>query len=354
METSITYRFYDLDTGNYFCRGYKKYNTDLSFEFDYLNRDTMEIPFDYIDRVDVKGKIVVVHIARKIAFVGVCLSNYDTNVIKATDFLTFLDTNFVVSDFVTKETSVEELIYNIINSKYLVNSDTIANINTLTLKKSTDTIGTFYSESNTELLSDLIKSAFKKYNIILKTTFNIKTKKVEVEIFQKEKTFLNIWENSQVEDLEYDSFSMQTNKLILYSAENNAYLNTYYLLADSTITEDATATGRITPIKEEYSFVSADSDSGEYDTLSVAEEKLTPIIYNSDIKFKLLSTSKIYDIENITIGQYINFKTQNFGILQSVISSISYEANDLYIIIKCGTNNITLTNVINKLIRKAG
>ncbi len=354
MNKNITYRFYDLESGDYFTRGYKHYSTDLTFEYDYLNRDTVEIPFDYIERIDVKGKIVVVQIARKVVFVGVCLSNFDTNVIKAVDYLTFLDTSFVVKDYTTKDTSVEGLLFDIINDKYLNNSDALANVTTLSLDKQTDSIGTFYSESNTELLSDLIKSAFKKYNIILKADFNIENKKVEIKIFKKEKTFLNIWENNQLENFEYDSFSMQTNKLIIHDSEDDSYLTTYYLLTDSSITEDSTDSQRITPIVEEYAFITKNSDTGMYDTISVAEEKLTPIIYNTDIKFKLLAISQIYDLENLSIGQYVNLKTKNFGIIQSVISSISYEANDIYVIIKCGTNNVTLTNVINKLIRKAG
>lgn len=201
--------------------------------------------------------------------------------------------------------TLEDYIAARISELYISNTDTAMNIGA-TVRTETSTndwqldIETMEEDTTlceVNLFDDIILPAFKAYEVIIKSAFNLGTKKIDFVITKNTAADVTIEADLPAvieKQITVRKSRAQTNKLTVYNKDDwSAAPIVYYLHPDGTFsTED---TDRITPVKWDYSVITSGESAEEEAERVFAEEK-----YNN------LITLTIVKPPAIEIGQHVN------------------------------------------------
>ncbi len=218
---------------------------------------------------------------------------------------------------------------------FITSSDTFLNIPYLTINNNITgvLVYSFYNESTglqTTNLVELFINLFTKLNIVLKTTININTKKLILDINYINEPKLLIKENQTLSNVTISSISIPINRVIFVDDTNNRIVENYYLLNDNSITNNINNLNRLKPVKIKYQAVKV-AEAPDYYTL--AKQELVKDIYSHEIEMSILNTVKWIDLNSIYIGRKIMFNYNN-TFYDTIVSGIKNDGTS--IVVKMG------------------
>lgn len=293
---------------------------------------------------------IVLKKGRSEIFVGVITAYSDVQNLELVSLLDYMDFPMHIAES-TSTVFWSEYTYNVLSAQFVSNPDTLQNIPNLTITyedNSTDISGRYTSENTDQIqFQEFRQWLFKKHNIIIDVTFSHNAKTIAINVApnttSERGVNVSLFDVTNVVNID---FSMQTNKLIVYSKVSDAetgittysLLNTYYLLSDGTTTTDPSASGRLTPIVQQIVYCDPADES------DVVETNLTSWEYNEELSFDVLNESNILDVQSYHIGDPIKLHYGNYISVRTKISGI--HRGELYTTFTCGINRYTLENYL--------
>lgn len=356
----IFYDFYEIQSLTYVGTALSQSISD--FTYDYLKKNNLSFDIDMIvggQQIDYFNNCLVnIRIENESQqsqhiFTGITTQNEEGK-INCSTILDYIDCNFVVQEYNFSNVVIEDVIAQIINEKFKTNVDDLKNI-MIDVTSTTSTSGTIYFEQDkfTYTLKDLIVDSFKLFNIVVDGYYDYESSMIKIEIGKEESAILDIdFKTFDVIDFSYTDIEQTTNKVNLYEkitdetsgAVTYNKLDTYYLLVDGTHTTDPNAIGRISNVVETYDTVENDSTKIQ----DYLNKNLINTSYNSELSFRIKKDSKLYNQDDFFIGKKLRLYTDNFGLIETIISEKIIEKNSGYNTIKCGNNNFDLITILKK------
>lgn len=362
MSNKLYYKteIYDYKTLEYFNT--YVIETPQTLDEDYIDYLNLNIQFKkLIPKLEILGKVcVITDNLNNVYYIGrvVILDNYDCTL---KDYRASLDMPIRTDTPFTGV--IEDYLSNLITSNYITSDDPFKNINNLSVVTHTSTNGTFNWEKTSRSLESIIQLAFTRFNIKLDYTFNLNTSELIINIIKVDDTPIEISSDNSdtILNLNIESI-LGTTKCIIYekiiedisvdeinethtsTTIGGEYITTYYLKFDGSLTQNVNDVNRIPFVNEEIIDVDTSTESA-YDK---AYEKMSLSNYNHEIKLSIKKDTKLYNIDNLEIGTNLIVYNKNLPI-NTIITGIEKDINNIYINYTLGVQRITITNVIKKL-----
>lgn len=206
---------------------------------------------------------------------------------------------------------------------------------------------------------DMLKDLMSISNMGVKFVYNQENVPLTItmKIFDRgtTKTIVNIG-SEFVSDVSVSNDAKEAYNVLEMVPKADNYLSTstykYYLLNDGTITADATASGRIFPIKKQVIYYT-DTDYSNSSLESTAKTELTPTLLSHEITFTMriedISIQSIKDfINNAYCGQRVRLYNVpgESSYVDSEVSQMKF-TRDGRITFTCGYSRSSLTDMLN-------
>jgi hypothetical protein len=247
-----------------------------------------------------------------------------------------------------------DYLYQIIQSHFITNPDSLQNLTYLTVTKSASVSGALnFNDNNIVTMAKIFELISKGYGINFKTdvlylrgritgiAFDIINVKQGMVIKSNFSSILQVQTS--------DSTSQLVNKVIFYPrSDNTTYqsVKTYYLLKNGEVSEDANASNRYNSIITK-SFIYSDN---EYvSLLTKAKSEMVTSKLDHNITFTLDMNNKVFKpFRNINLGDYVSFIHQG-KTYDSVVTGITFKDSLQYPTITLGEYRVKLTEKIQLL-----
>jgi hypothetical protein len=250
----------------------------------------------------------------------------------------------------------------LINKVVWINSDTNSSVSFSWLSyNSVDFIGNTPSWDSDNPINclDMLKDLMSISNLGVKFVYNQENVPLTITmtIFDRgtSKTIVNIG-SEFVSDVSASNDSKEAYNVLEIVPKADNYLSTttykYYLLNDGTITDDATQSGRIFPVKKQVIYYT-DTDYSNGGLASTAKSELTPTLLSHEITFTMriedISIDSIKDfIKNAYCGERVRLYNVpgESSYVDSEISQMKF-TRDGRITFTCGYSRSSLTDMLN-------
>lgn len=349
--------------------------------FDYLDRLIIDVPTtitqDYIDynNIDLTFKSSVLTNLQLLGKVGVVTDNCNTvyyigriimadnNIVTLKEYRAGLDMPIRTDTPFTG--TIETYLKSLITNNYITTTDNFKKISNLIITTSTSTTGVFNWENLQHNLEDIIQLAFERFNIKLKYDFNLNTRELTINISATDITPKELCTDNSDVNIDFNIKSIiGTTKCIFYKRiftettvdeitgdhtekkVGGEKLGERYLKNDNSITDDIDDVERVEYVDEKI--IDIDPDMEDIDT--AARNAMNLKNKNHEIKIRVNKNTKLYDLSTFEVGSYINLKSGGINI-SSIITSISYEATNLFIEYTLGIQRIKLTSILKQVIK---
>ena len=338
------------------------YNVDsVDYKFDYMSLSETVICIPFTNNVSIGDYIRVQNDSHEFSgyitrlSVDETLEGFTNVAFKPFLGLFDVDVMFTVAD--QGSDPLEDTLSDYIKAYFVNNSDTSQNIYGLEVETISSTASwTFFLEESEQgtgktivnLLS-VIRSALTKYNVAVYITPNFETKKLHVEIGDKQLSSFTIEADlpSVIKRaVTVNENKSDVNKLIVYAQSNMTTSQIYYLHPDGTY--DTTNSNRITPVIYEIQTVSV---SGSQTFVGEAQKAADKLFGNNKkenlIEITIQQDNKMVNPDDLEIGQAVTVITNGKAYV-SIFTG--YEIKDVTKLI-FGTIRLDLTKILKEAIK---
>lgn len=348
-ENLCSYWVYDKLTFNYLHTGWC---TKPSIEIDYLTKIHTTINIDDMHTINqFQNCLIVIKSGRDEIFYGVITSYGDSYTLICNSLLDYID--FPTFIWHNDEYEPCEMLATILEREYILNTDTQCRLPNLTVtyEPSSHSLKWKDDDSTTYYLQEIREKLFKSYNIILEITFSHNDKSINFHVYKNTTGIRSISTKlHDVVNVTNLDFTMVTNKCAVYNKWTTTdetteeqtthiqYVDDYFLLDDGSTTDDPLADGRLTPVIRELVYCEKGEEAQAIaDTLQSWE-------YNEELEFKVLTESKMIEVDTYNIGDPLQIHYGNYVTVKTIISGMYKDG--LYTVFKCGLNRNTLENYL--------
>lgn len=238
------------------------------------------------------------------------------------------------------ESGIEDFIAKEINNNFTNSDDTLLNINWLDVEVKTHTKITKSVDNDNGIYNfhTFITNCNQNYNIVL--DFSYINKRIKLTIYKQENEVQLI--DTTISDISNYVEKFETNIIAKVVVKTETDIQKWYLLSDRTTTEDKNNENRaVGDIETIYTSKSEDAKQ-------TALNKFKSNTYNHYISFKINRNSKLFNVEKMKIGTPLSVRTNNNIILDTYISAIKDDGNNL-VEITCGNMRV---DFIDKLLKE--
>ena len=231
-------------------------------------------------------------------------------------FVELLNTQILFDTNLQGSGTMEEFICGHIRETFMENTDTLQNINGLTLSVTSGTEGWDLhitpSESGghyniVNFMDSVIIPAMQKYGIVIKTQLDVQKKRLHMMVGKAAASVVMIESdlpNIIQKNVIIKQVSADVNKLVLYNSLDYTQTRTYYLHSD--LGYDTNDTDRITPVVCELQAVSHDGDDFESAAISTAHNKFSSLAYSNLIELTLANDDSLVKPWTLEFGQEVD------------------------------------------------
>ncbi|QLY40168.1 hypothetical protein HF295_04540 [Hujiaoplasma nucleasis] len=310
-----------------------------------------------VNKININCKIgdILVLKTDKFSYIGILesieLNDDFTSMIKSLDFREIFNLDTPAISF---SGDVADYIYQVITSHFKNNSDSMQNLNYLTIEKETSVNGQLNFDSDKIInISKIFELGSKSYGLSFSTdvtylrgritgiVFRILPVKSGIKMRSDFSSILNIKTN--------DSTSQLINKVIFYPRSDNQIhksIKTYYLLTNGHITESPIPDKRYNSVMSR-TYMYTDKDFDTLDTKARSDMVKSKLDHN--IEFMIDMNNKVFiPFENINLGDYVSFihKGKTY---ESIVTGISFKDSMNYALVTLGEYRVKLTEKIQLL-----
>lgn len=250
--------------------------------------------------------------------------------------------------------NIADYLGEIIRNTFITNTDTLENLNYLTVSKETSKLGTLNFEQDKFLkLSEIMELISKSYGVSIKEEIVLTQGKFTSICLR----IVNVTEGLKIKadtlslnDLTINQASETVvNKLEFYPKDENTVdkrIRIFYLLTDGTITEDKKDVRRYSEVSSKIKTYK----DGEYETLlAQAQNELSVTRTDHQISFTVdMKNQIIRPFNNIFIGDFVEFMFQG-KTYDSIVTAMSFKDSIKACQITLGEYRIKLTEKIQIL-----
>lgn len=226
--------------------------------------------------------------------------------------------------------TLENWMADIIRNTYIDNADTMQNITGLIVETYSVTENAMLGlETNiVNLYKDIIVPAFINYGVVVTFTINPQKKNIICTIKSSAAGAITIeseLENIIDRNIVIKESEETLNKLILVNEDNESEKAVYYRLSDNSITTNALAEGRITPVVFDTVYISA---SGTETFADKAYDKAFSTLkaeeYNNLIELTVIDTDDLIKPYELEVGQTVEVIYKD-NIYSSILTGAEYK-----------------------------
>lgn len=304
----------------------KVYNIEI-FQSDFTYRSStqisdIQIEMDYLDiqknKIKTKGVVAFagdyIRIStNEVEIDGIITGVVEENNYKVISFKSFMDifnNNIHVDITQLSTTTMEGFISGLITANYISNSDTLQNIQGLSVSVLSGTSGTSLDvETNiVNFYKDIVYSAFLQYNIVVRFSISTQQKKILCSIEKNIEPNLTIetrLPNIIDKNIDLGITKESYNKLTVINEANQTEKEVYYLHPDNTV--NTTNTNRIEPVVFDTVFTTI--ASGKTFSQSAHDKAITILKqneYNNLIELEMATNDSLINPLTLKIGQRVS------------------------------------------------
>lgn len=355
----VQYRVYDRYNLDYVDGGVIR---DYTVDMDYIsnNASTITLPDETYAK---KGDVVVVMSGTEKLFMG-CVTAVD-NTKKTISFKhmkeLFNDTVlniFKYASILGYKFDAVEAVYEIIRLGFIDNTDTKRRLPMILEKRGTATGAVWTDESDTINVLDFIGWVFDGKNVYLDFDIDFVENKIRCVIIKNITTGFVIKDNIKLSEPAFDKNELPAqNTAIVYNADSGTIYGTYYLLADNTVTTNASHAKRLLPAQTKYVSYNPNDENTTFTPLEVATSELQGNIYNHCIQYKLAKEQNMVKATAFKYGDGVKI-IYNEREYDSIFTGLKFNSTDPYYTCFFGKTRIDFTDrlklYIDKRYRKKG
>jgi hypothetical protein len=344
------YRVYDRQTLGYVDGGIiRDYTVDMDYIAD--NASTLTLTEETLAK---KGDIVVgIHGVEKL-FIG-AISAVD-NTKKAISFKhpkeLFADTvlnPFKYTGTIGYKFDAVGALETIITLAFVSTDDAKKRLPLSIEKRGNAPNAVWTEDGDTLSISDLIAWAFDSHNVYLDFDIDFALNRLVVRIIKNTVTGYVIKDNIKLSTPTFDKNELPTyNKAVVYNKDSGAIVGTFYLLADNTVTGNASAATRLLPVSTKY--IEYDAEKG-YTPQEVATSELQGNIFNHCIQYKLSKEQNLVKPFQFNVGDGVKIIYDGRE-YDSIFTGLKFNKSDPYVTCLFGKTRIDFTDRLKQYITK--
>jgi len=237
----------------------------------------------------------------------------------------------------------------ILSLAFVTTDDTQRRLPLVFDKRGTASGAVWTDDGDTLNISDFIQWAFDNHNVYLDFDIDFTTDKLVCRIVKNTTSGWVIKDNIKLSTPAFDKNELPTyNKAIVYNKDTGAILGTYYLLANNTITTNASNATRLLPVHTKY--ISFDADKG-YTAQEVATSELQGKIFNHCIQYKLSKEQRLVNPFSFQYGDGVQIVYDGRE-YNSIFTGLKFTKGDPYITCFFGKTRIDFTDRLKQYIEK--
>lgn len=285
---------------------------DAKFRLDYLSLDNIKL--ELMNVTAEKGDYIIITGQRgtHAGIVYSCVDDETKITVEYKPMLSIADVTAHFSQEELKTKNLETWLADILNGLYRDNTDVLQNITGFSAEAETATENALLPmETNIENIYEIITAALINYGVVVDFSVDVNNKKITAKIRAKSRESPTI--EADLPNILSKTFTLKqadtaVNKITIYNELNESESETFYMLADGSITTDRAAMGRITPVVFTAAYISREEDDEEtfYDLAyekafgSLMQEK-----YNCLIELQVMNDDTLIHPEQMEIGQQV-------------------------------------------------
>lgn len=329
--------------------------SDVQYSFDYLSpsSNALEIPICDVQKGDY---IRIINDDTESEYFGIvkAIEQKKEKVISVTydHFLSIFDTDVLFDTDLQGTSTLETVLSNMAKAMFVNNSDTSMNVYGLSVATSGSTSSWgFNLKSDTEnkhhcivnFYKTFVVRALEKYSVrfLVEPNFQAKTITLTIgKVTAATKTVEAELPNITRKSVVIKKTSNDTNKLVVYNAENYTTTKVFYLHANGTY--DTINSNRITPVIQKIKAVSLEMSGGTFDTAanSEAADVFGSIEYNNLIELEMHEDDSMIKPLTMQIGQVVDVIYEG-NTYRSMLTGVSFK--DKMSVLTFGTIRLSLT-----------
>lgn len=253
------------------------------------------------------------------------------------ELASIFDRQIVLSGVEQIETvGIETFVESTIKTYFTNSSDPFLNIKCITtiVKTNTPMDIEVSNQDNIYNFMEFLGFINETYGVHLE--FKMENKKWVISIIKKEPTTMDV--DATISDIVTYNESYQADtisKVVVLSKKTQAIFE-YYLLVDGTITTDSTDVNRAKGTIETITC------SRDKEARQKAEDTFRKNSYQHNITITLTKDSKLYSLDDFSIGRLLKIKTESSGIYNTFVAKIDTTSDSKIYTITCGNMKVTL------------
>ncbi len=268
----------------------------------------------------------------------------------------FSTTVYTDNEDLIASTGIEDYIVRAVKDNFTESGDTLMDLDYVEIYASTHTpvaakISTIASvESGVFNFKTFLGNCREYYNVFLdyypvngKLTIDVNVK--EDPTINVDSTIPEIKENLE-ETYSVDVLARLRVLWKLNEDDDDPTEHFYYLRADRSVTDDKDDPERVDGTAKTIQ-VTAETESEMYQSVT---NEFKSNSYNHNISFKILDSSKLYDVDDFYVGRSVRILTEHQGVVESIVTETEH-SEESYIQVTLGKLPVTLTKKIRKEVR---
>lgn len=244
----------------------------------------------------------------------------------------------LTNESIMHETGVEDFIAQTIEDYFTNSDDTLLNINWLEVEALTHTpiVKAIDNDNGIYNFHTFITNCSQNYNIVYKWTL-LEDYTLKLEISKEDESEILI--DTTTTDISSYTEVYETDVVAKVTVKTADNIFNWYLKSDRTITNNSSDPDRA---KGKIEVAYTENDADAYQT---ALDIFKGNSYKHYVSFRMRRSSKLFDVDSLSIGTPLSIRTDNNVILDTYVSAIKDNGGE-FIDITCGNMRI---NFIDKL-----
>lgn len=244
----------------------------------------------------------------------------------------------LTNESIMHETGVEDFIAQTIEDYFTNSDDTLLNINWLEVEALTHTpiVKAIDNDNGIYNFHTFITNCSQNYNIVYKWTL-LEDYTLKLEISKEDESEILI--DTTTTDISSYTEVYETDVVAKVTVKTADNIFNWYLKSDRTITNNSSDPDRA---KGKIEVAYTENDEDAYQT---ALDIFKGNSYKHYVSFRMRRSSKLFDVDSLSIGTPLSIRTDNNVILDTYVSAIKDNGGE-FIDITCGNMRI---NFIDKL-----